>query len=147
MAALVTVSFASATPTRASWAKAANVVCATADGQVRALPVVTVSTFLSDSIAWSRIGETTVKAFDAIPRPQSEAGTIATMATIEEKEELLLRASIAAYERGPAFAKAWAKTYGAKASAMNTHFNALARQVGANVCAENPSPSGGATIA
>jgi hypothetical protein len=109
---------------------------------------ITDATFLPDEKADYRFGLASGAALDAIPRPRSEAGAIASIAKIWKQELAFVRENIAAYERGTAAGDAWQAANESKAVALNSLFNSLARSVGARICAENPVPSGaGVTIA
>src|SRR5262249_55760793 len=75
-----------ASPTRASWAAAANRRCAVAYAAIRRLPAITTATFVPDLRATLRIGRTLNNQLAAIPAPASERASVRRLIAISRGE-------------------------------------------------------------
>ena len=141
VAALCFVPLAAAgNPTNASWAKAANAICAGENAQVRSLPKVTSQTFVSDLKAIAKYATRTVNRLAMIPRPPAEAKLIASMiATGRSQNKLALAQAIPAAQRGDA---ATTNRAMARVGKLGDQSNSMARKLGATTCAANPTPTG-----
>ncbi len=141
-AALVAVGHAgAAAPTRATWAGAANKRCAVAYAAIRRLPTITTATFVSDLRATLRIGKTLNNQLAAIPVPASEVPTVRKLIAISRGQATLLEQYLAAIDAGDQATVKRLATRIAK-DTSGDRFNAIARSLGARVCAENPQPQG-----
>jgi hypothetical protein len=129
-----------ATPTKRSWATAANGICHTANAEVRKLPTITsTQVWVSDSRTILRLTASFDAKIAAIPQPPSERNLIASLLATERTGERLLREEIAALQRGD---RVTLTLLGPEANNATKTYNSQARQLGAWVCAENPVPSG-----
>jgi hypothetical protein len=130
-----------ATPTKASWATAADATCRSANAAIRRLPKITSTTvLLTDLRATGRIAASLDAKLTAIPRPSVERRPIASLlATSRTETRLILEQLVPALERGDQSAASRLVNTSDK---LGTQFNRLARALGARVCAENPEPSG-----
>jgi hypothetical protein len=136
----VASSAAAVTPTRSTWAAAANAVCRVAYAKIRKLPKdTTPALVLADGRATARIGKRMDAQVAAIPRPAGAQVAIAALVANSHAEERLFAQLLQALASGnvPA-AQAAAKKLGP----LGTKYNRAARALGASVCAENPQPSG-----
>jgi hypothetical protein len=129
-----------ATPTKASWATAADATCRTVNAQIRRLPKITSNqVFVADLRATVRIGAAMNAKLAAIPRPASERKAIGSLLAITVAQQRLFDEMIPAVQRGD---QATMSRLAAKGDKLNTQYNRLALTLGARVCAENPQPSG-----
>jgi hypothetical protein len=142
------VSFAAGTDpaTTASWAKAANNVCAEENARIRMLPKITSQKHLiSDMQAIVQIASRADAKLSAIPRPPTVSRSLKEMLSIiREQSDLVRNQLLPALQRGDAPAY---RRLGKTINGLNARYNTLARSVGANVCAENPQPSGTTVLA
>lgn len=138
-----TASASAATPTKKSWATAANEACRIANAEIRRLPRITSHTSLGLLIADLRASERGFASREAklaaIPRPSSERTAIASLLRTGQTALRLGEQLIPAAERGDQAAFSRLQTMLDK---LNTQYNRLAIALGARVCAENPEPSG-----
>jgi hypothetical protein len=141
LAALVAAASATAaTPTKKSWAAAANAACRTVNAKVRKLPTVTSSqVWVSDTQAILRMASSLDAKLAAIPRPSIERTAIASLLATARTQERLLRGAIPAMERGD---QAALSTVATENERLSNRYNTLSLALGASVCAENPVPSG-----
>jgi hypothetical protein len=130
---------AAATPTKESWATAANNVCRTGDAAVRKLPKLTAQTYLADLSATLRIAEWADRKLAVIPRPPSELRMITSFLATSKKVERVQAQVGSALVRGD---KAALKPLLAEAGRLDTQYNHQALALGARVCAQSPTPSG-----
>ena len=145
LALFVVAAATAAAPTKASWAKAANSVCAVENTQVRSLPKVTSQTFLADLKAIAKYATQTVDRLAAIPRPPAEAEPIASMvAKIKAQNKLVLGTAIPAAQRGDA---ATTNRVMAQVGKLGDQSTTIARRLGAATCAANPTPNGNSLAA
>jgi hypothetical protein len=145
VALLMAAAAAGATPTRASWAKAANSVCAVENTQVRSLPKVTSQTFLADLEAIAKYATQAVNRLAAIPPPPAEGELIASMiAKIKAQNKLVLGTAIPAARHGDA---ATTNSAMARVGKLGDQATTVARRVGAATCAANPTPNGNSLAA
>jgi hypothetical protein len=142
VALLVAPSLATAaSPTRASWAAAANTSCATVNAYVRSRPapqtVAQLILFYRDVLAKTK---PEASALASIPAPAADRPAIARLVAI-----LRLQNREVEHQLIPAFVRreqAAVESVGALLVRQGSRFNAIARSLGARVCAENPSPGG-----
>jgi len=129
------------TPTKASWATAANASCHVANAEVRRLPrITTAQVLLADVRATGRISVKLTAKLAAIPRPSSERVMIASLLTnYRTATRLILEQLVPALERGD---QALASRLVDKLDELDPQANRLALALGARVCAQNPEPSG-----
>ena len=128
------------TPTRASWAAAANKICGKANAFVRSLPTPTTQkVFIADARATIRISPGVDRALAAIPRPANERSKIQALIAASQLETSLLPQFLRAMTRND---QGSMRRLGGRLDRLDSRFNALARQLGARVCAENPEPQG-----
>ena len=132
-------SAATATPTKASWASAANNICRTGNAAIRRLPRITAQTFLADLSATLRIAAWENGKLAVVPRPASELKLITSFLATSQKQEGAVEQVDAAVMRGD---KAALKPLLAEAARLGTQYNRQALALGARVCAQNPTPSG-----
>lgn len=136
----VVAAAAGSAPTNASWAKAANAVCAAENAQVRSLPKVTSQTYVSDLNAIARYATRAADRLAGVPRPASEAKLIVSMiAKRRAQNTLVLTQAIPAVRRGDA---ATTNRVMARVGELGDQSIALARKLGAATCAANPTPNG-----
>jgi hypothetical protein len=128
-------------PTRASWAAAANKHCAVANAKVRRLPKIAASTLIPDIRATLRIGKVLTAQLAAIPVPVSERATVRTLMAISHGQIALLQKYVDAVDAGDLAAVKRLTTTIAN-DRSGDRYNAVARSLGARVCAENPDPQG-----
>ncbi len=130
-------------PTRTSWARAADAICAAGNAQITALPQIsTEATLIKDIRSIGQIATHGDVELAAVPRPEAERRSIASLLSNGQTEaNLTLKQLLPAEERGDAtVANVLAKTLGK----LGNEYNALARSLGAPTCAVNPTPSGSA---
>jgi hypothetical protein len=141
LAALVAAAAATAaTPTKQSWATAANAACRTANAKVRRLPTITSSqVWVTDSQAILRMASWLDAKLAAIPRPTNERKAIASLLATSQTQDRLLREAIPAMEHGDQVALSPLVT---ELQKLGNQYNRIALALGARVCAENPAPSG-----
>jgi hypothetical protein len=147
LASFAQVGFASGTDpaTTASWAKAANNVCAEENAQIRMLPRISSRNLISDLRATVRIASRADAELSAIPRPPTVNRSLKEMLSIiREQSALVTNQLLPALKRGDSAAY---RRVGKTINGLNARYNALARSLGANVCAENPQPSHITTLA
>lgn len=132
---------ATTTPTKASWATAANASCRVANAEVRKLPkITTAQVLLADLRATGRISVQLTAKLAAIPRPSSERVMIASLLTnYRTATRLIVEQLVPALERGD---QALASRLVDKLDKLDPQGNRLALALGARVCAQNPEPSG-----
>lgn len=130
-----------AAPTNAAWASGANAICAAANAKVRALPAPgTASVLVADAEATYGIAEAVLPRLAALPRPAGEQAAIAALLEKMAREYAQVKRTITALTNG---SNATAKRLATQGVKLDDENNAAARKLGANVCAENPSPGGG----
>jgi hypothetical protein len=129
------------TPTRASWAAAANHVCASMNAKVRALPKpITPARYLVDIRGTLRIAKQGTRELAQIPAPKSEASTIGKLLAVSRSQNRLVqRQFLPALLAGDVQR---AKRIAKQGSRLNTQLNRMARSLAARVCAKNPAPQG-----
>jgi hypothetical protein len=128
------------TPTKASWAAAANSTCRVAYARIRKLPKATTpALFLADARATLRIATPMDSRVAAIPRPAGERAQIAALVANSRAQEPLFQKLIQALARGDGVT---AQGIVKKLGPIGDRYNRLALALGATVCAENPQPSG-----
>jgi hypothetical protein len=104
------------------------------------LPTVTSANLVQEAQALLRIGADETSQLAALPRPGGAArSTIATLVALSRHQIQLIRRLIPAIRRGDAAA---ATRLNETSNKLNARYNTIARRLGANVCAENPSPGG-----
>jgi hypothetical protein len=132
---------ATATPTRASWAAAANRVCTASYAQIRALPKPrTHALYVSDVRKDLQIAQQVDARLAAIPRPAAERPKIAKLLTLSHQQEAVIEhAFLPALLQGDFLALERAS---ARLKPLGNLSNKLARALGARVCAQDPSPQG-----
>jgi hypothetical protein len=130
---------AAATPTKGSWATAANSICRTGNAAVRKLPKITAQTYLADLSATIRIAAWEDGKLAVIPRPPSEVKMITSFLATSQKAEGVLEQVGSAVVRGD---KASLKPLLAEGAKLGAQYNRQALALGARVCAQNPTPSG-----
>lgn len=136
----VATAAAARTPTTASWAKAANAICATANAQIRLLPKLTTATYLGDVRATGYAASREARQLAAIPRPTTERTLIAAfIENAQTSSRMIVQQFVPAVERHDSASIA---RLGKRIGKLGLQFNAMARKLGARVCAENPTPSG-----
>lgn len=142
LAALLVAAQASAgSPTRASWALAANRVCASANTRIRALPTpLTAKLLIRDTRSTLAISKQVTQQLSLIPAPKRERATIGKLLTNSRAQN-----SIVQHRLLPALVarkQSRVRQVAARLRPLGTRFNKLARSLGARVCAENPAPHG-----
>ena len=129
------------TPTTATWAAAANAVCASGNAGIRALPKPTTPALLVGDIRKTlTLAQHLTSRLAQIPRPPAESRAIGTLLSVSRTQN-----SIVAQRLLPALVRgdqAAATSAGNALGPLDTRFNRLARSLGARVCAENPAPAG-----
>ena len=130
-----------ASPTKASWANAANTICARANAQVERLPSPTSSRILvSDLRAVGTIATRASASLAAIPEPASELRQIEAFLAIGRRQTALsLHKLLPALQNDDSAA---ALRLTRQIAALGSQYNAKARALGAHACAVNPTPSG-----
>jgi hypothetical protein len=138
---IATSAAATTTPTKASWATAANASCRVLNAEVRKLPkVTTAKVLLADVRATGRISVQLTAKLAAIPRPSSERVMITSLLTsYRTATRLIVEQLVPALERGD---QAVASRLVDKLDKLDPQGNRLALALGASVCAQNPEPSG-----
>jgi hypothetical protein len=138
---IATSAAATTTPTKASWATAANASCRVLNAEVRKLPkVTTAKVLLADVRATGRISVQLTAKLAAIPRPSSERVMITSLLTsYRTATRLIVEQLVPALERGD---QALASRLVDKLDKLDPQGNRLALALGARVCAQNPEPSG-----
>jgi hypothetical protein len=144
-------------PAELAWAKSANAICAQANARTRALPTLSVLTrqsdspgllrvWLSDARAQIRIGTAEISQLAELARPSGAARSIVAslIANYRQAIAVLRDQLIPALERNDLITLARLAASGEK---VNANANALADELGAHVCAENPLPSGSTSSA
>ena len=130
-----------APPTRASWSAGANRICAVGNAYIRALPRPTTSALLvADLRAIFIRQERWLPEVASLPVPVRDRAPVGRLVA-------LLRAGQGVYGREliPALARGDQKAAGrasAKLAALGRGADAIARKLGANVCAIDPQPEG-----
>jgi hypothetical protein len=136
-------------PTKGSWAGAANAICATANLQISQLPAETsLPVVVADARAIIRIAAQAHEQIAAIPRPPAEAAVISALLANDDKGHTLMVKQLTALGNprptrsvGAGYTRA-----GKELETLGSTYNAMARSLGARVCAFNPSPGGAGTI-
>src|SRR5262249_22906036 len=128
-------------PTTAGWARAADAVCAVVNAGVRKLPAPTSNDGLvADLRAITRLSVDEHARLSAIPRPAGDRTSIARLLTILRTQNRIFSSElIPALQRNDTVA---ATRLFRQNDQLGREFNALARRLGARICAENPQPSG-----
>ena len=128
-------------PAQAGWARAANAVCAAVNADVRKLPAPTSGAALvADLRAIVRLSVDERAKLAAIARPAGDRASITRLLTILRTQNTIFSSQlIPALRRNDTVA---ATRLFRKNDRLGTEFNAIARRLGAQVCAENPQPSG-----
>ena len=128
-------------PTRASWAAAANRYCTVANTQIRALPKVTTrAQLIGDSRAILVIAKRETRQLARILRPPRERSLIGKLIANSRKQNTifqkqLLPALISGDSSRVQYLLSELKPLGIR-------YNKIARRLGARICAQTPSPSG-----
>ncbi len=130
---------AATTPTKGSWATAANGICRAGNAAIRKLPRITAQTYLADLSATIRIAAWEDGKLAVIPRPPSELKMITSFLATSQKAEGVLERVGSAVVRGD---KAALKPLLADGAKLGAQYNRQALALGARVCAQNPTPSG-----
>jgi hypothetical protein len=128
-------------PTTASWARAANAVCAAVNTSVRKLPAPSSGDgLLADLRAIARLSADEHTKLAAIARPAGDRVSIVRLLTILRTQNTMFSSElIPALRRNDTVA---ATRLFRKNDQLGSVFNAIARRLGAQICAENPQPSG-----
>jgi hypothetical protein len=127
-------------PTKASWARAANAVCRSVNGDVQHLPTLTsAGTAVSDLRAIERITLTADTEIAAIPRPLIERGSIERLLSNQASQRSVAAQIALAVKRNDALGES---SHGAQLAKLSRKYNAIAQSLGAAVCADTPTPSG-----
>jgi hypothetical protein len=136
-------------PTKATWAAAANAICARANLQISELPMVTSRPVaVADERAIVRIVAQSDTQTAAIPRPAAEEALIDALLASDSKGRALMQKAIVAL-RDPHPTRSVGAAYariGQEIETLNASYNATARSLGARICALNPRPGGSGTI-
>jgi hypothetical protein len=104
------------------------------------LPAVTPTNALPEAKTVLRIGIGQTSQLAELPRPAGGArSTTASLVAVSRQGTELVRELIGAIERKDSAALA---RLTAASTKLNGRFNAIARRLGARVCAENPQPGG-----
>jgi hypothetical protein len=104
------------------------------------LPTVRPANLLQEAQALLRIGTDETAQLAALPRPAGAArSTIESLLASSRHQVELVRQLIQAVKRGDSAA---ATRLDRTSNRLNARYNAIARRLGADVCAENPSPGG-----
>lgn len=142
LAALLVVSQASAgSPTRASWAAAANQKCAAANARIRALPkATTLPVLIRDTRSTLGVSKQLTNQLSLIPVPRRERMSVHTLLTNSRAQNSIVEERLLPALRTGAQSRVHQVT--AELKPLGTRFNKLARSLGAVVCAENPAPHG-----
>jgi uncharacterized coiled-coil protein SlyX len=142
LAALLLVAKASAgSPTRASWALAANRDCAAANTRIRALPLPQTSKLLiRDTRSTLAISKQVTRQLSLIPRPRRERAAILKLLTNSRTQNRIVHEQLLPALVGKNQQRI--QRTAAELKPLGTRFNKLARSLGARVCAENPAPHG-----
>ena len=137
----LTAGAAAATPSKSSWARAANSICARADAEVRMLPTPTSKRILiADIRAMAAIATRAYADLAAIPVPRSERHQVELLVAVGRRgTSLSVHQLVSAVQRNDSTA---ARRLERRLTESESRYNATARALGARVCAENPAPSG-----
>jgi hypothetical protein len=128
-------------PTKASWAAAANKACGASYAKVDALPRPTTRALLiADLHATLQISKRLMHQLSQIPAPAAERGTIGQLLTLENSGDGIVdQKLLPALLNGD---QAAAARFAAQSNRIGARFNTIARTLGARICAENPVPQG-----
>jgi hypothetical protein len=127
-------------PTKASWAKAADAICARADAKVRHLPKITTNAiFVSDFKAIVRLDTSLDGSLAAVPAPPAESLTIASLLANDRSQRRLIAEGLVALARGKS---SRSSALFKQAEGLGTAYDRIARSLGASVCAISPTPDG-----
>lgn len=142
LAACVTASGAgAATPTRAGWAHAADLICRQGNAKIRALPLISSTVaVIFDLTKADQVGASEDAKLRKLGAPKNERAMVAALLASDRNTESVVRQLLVpAIERDDPAAEAAANIQAEKLSAS---YNILARKLGASSCAESPSPAG-----
>ncbi len=130
-----------AAPTKSSWARAANAICTKGNAEIRALPALSsAAVLISDLTKAEQIEVSEDAKFARLEAPSSERATVAALlANDRSSETLIVKQLVPALKRGDSSS---ASTFNAKGQRLSDAYNALARKLGATVCALNSTPGG-----
>jgi hypothetical protein len=128
-------------PTRASWAAAANRDCAAANANVRALPKPTTRRRLIDDVRSTLIiSKRVTRQLSLIPSPSRERSAIGKLlANSRRQNSIVQNQLLPALING---SQSRAQNAVAVLDPLGRSFNRMARALGARICAENPEPQG-----
>lgn len=124
----------------ARWAAAANKACAASYAKVEALPRVTTRDLaVADLRAVVRLSKQLTQQLSQIPAPPSERSTVGQLLQLAiSGNSIVERQLVPALLMDDEVAVA---RYSTQSSQIGARFNAVARALGARICAENPAPS------
>lgn len=142
LAALLAATQAAAgSPTRASWAAAANRDCAAVNAKVRAMPKPkTLRLLIADTRSTLALSKRVTRKLSLIPRPLPERALIAKLlANSRVQNRIFQDQLLPALTAGDA---AGVQQAANELKPLGPAFNRMARSLGARICAENPAPQG-----
>ena len=141
VALLVATEATAGSPTRASWAAAANRYCTVANTQIRALPKVTTrAQLIGDSRAILVIARRETRQLVRILRPPRERSLIGKLIANSRKQNTIVQKQLLpALSRGDSSRVQYLLS---ELKPLGTRYNKIARRLGARICAQTPSPSG-----
>lgn len=141
VALLVATEATAGSPTRASWAAAANRYCSVGNAQIRALPKMTTGARLIHDIrATLVIARRETRQLARIPRPPRERSLIGKLIANSRKQNTIFQKQLLpALLRGDSSRVQYLLS---ELKPLGTRYNKIARRLGARICAQNPSPSG-----
>jgi hypothetical protein len=133
----LTIAVASgASPSRTSWARAANAICTAENVEIARLPdAKTTALLISEFPTVIRFQESVDSKMAAVPRPDNERAMIASLLALDRKVEVVgMTKLLPEIRRHPS---SWsASQINRKFQTLGGKYNALARELGATVCAE-----------
>ena len=141
VALLVATEATAGSPTRASWAAAANRYCTVGNAQIRALPKVTTGArLIGDSRAILVVAKRETRQLARIPRPPRERSLIGKLIANSRKQDTIVQKQLLpALIRGDSSRVQYLLS---ELKPLGTRYNKIARRLGARICAKNPSPAG-----
>jgi hypothetical protein len=141
VALLVASEAGAGSPTRASWAAAANRYCSVASAQVIALPKpTTLPRLIADFRGTLVIAKRETRQLARIARPPRERSLIGKLLANSRKQDSISQKLLQALIEGDL---SRARFLGTEIDPLNTRYDKIARKLGARICAEiNPFPSG-----